>query len=192
MDDGPGSISRLLQRSCAGDAEATSALWTRVDDEVRSLAARRMNGEKARHLLQATALANEVFLRLGQGSPVAWRNRAHFFGAVGRAMRRILVEHARRANGKEQPLSADKLQRLAAADADSASPDLNLDHVLQATDALAQAHPRAHATLNLSVFAGRTIAEIASMLGVSTTTVKRDLRLARAWVTREATARSRR
>ena len=182
----PGDITVLLQRAESGDPAARDRILELVYDQLHGLAAAKMARESSAHTLQATALVHEAWLRLGADAQPAWRNRAHFFGAAAEAMRRILVESARRKHalrhgGGQQRVNADDpLVALAAPDQE--------EHVLavhEALDRLAAHDARKAELVKLHYFAGLTLAEAAEVLGVSEPTAKRDWAYARAWLFRE-------
>jgi RNA polymerase sigma factor (TIGR02999 family) len=175
-------VTLILQRIEQGDPRAADELLPRVYDELRKLAAQKMAHEAAGHTLQPTALVHEAWLRLGGEAQPDWQNRAHFFGAAAEAMRRILIDHARRRQalrhgGAQERVNADEVE-LAASSAD----DEQLLAVHEALDGLAAEDPRKAALVKLRYFAGLTQEEAAQALGVSIPTVKRDWAYARAWL----------
>jgi len=151
--------------------------------ELRRVAERAMARERHGHTLQPTALVHEAYLRL-LGQRVAWRSRTHFLGVAGQAMRRILVDHARRRAAAKRPSPAGRvtLSGLAAAESNEEVDLLDLDAAL---DRLARLDPRAARVVELRGFAGCTSEEAAEALGVSAATVARDWRMARSWLRRE-------
>jgi RNA polymerase sigma factor (TIGR02999 family) len=167
-----------------GDSEAANRLLLLVYEELRRLAARKMAQEAPGQTLQATALVHEAWLRLGGECRPEWRNRAHFFAAAAEAMRRILVDNARRKmavrhGGQVERVNLDSLELAAAV------PDEQLLEVHEALERLA-AHDAIKAELvKLRFFAGLTIAEAAKGLGLSEATAKRYWTYARAWLYRE-------
>lgn len=143
-----------------------------------------MAGERGGHTLQATALVNEVYVRLVDAKAVAWHDRAHFLAVAARAMRRILVDHAR---GKQAHKRGDDLVKVTFDEAlvvsnDSADDFIALDDALQS---LAEFSPRKSRVIELRFFGGLSVEETASVLEVSADTVMRDWRLAKAWLQRE-------
>lgn len=155
-----------------------------VYDELRRLAARCMRNERAGHTLEATALVNEVYLRLVQANRVEVTSRAHFFALAAQMMRRLLVDSARargniKRGGRVCKVSLDEA---AAVVADSRIDFVALEDALQKLEAL---HPRKVQVVELRYFGGLSLEESAAALGVSTDTVKRDWRFARAWLSRE-------
>jgi RNA polymerase sigma factor (TIGR02999 family) len=177
----------LLQRAGRGDPCAADEILPLVYDELRKLAAQKMAREGPGQTLQATALVHEAWLRLGGDQQPEWQNRAHFFAAAAEAMRRILIDHARRKQaerygGHVEHLNLDSLEL-----ADGMEED-QLLALHEALDRLA-AHDRVKAELvKLRFFAGLTIEEAAQVLGFSLPTAKRYWAYARAWLYREIRA----
>jgi RNA polymerase sigma factor (TIGR02999 family) len=179
-------MTQILQAAGRGDRRAVEDLLPLVYDELRSLAAARMRSELAGHTLQPTALVHEAWLRLGGEAQPRWQNRAHFFGAAAEAMRRILIDHARRRcalrhGGGQVRLDVDDLEL---ADVSAASDD-QLLAVHEALDRLAAEDSRKAELVKLRYFVGLTIEEAAQALGISAPTAKRDWTYARAWLFRE-------
>jgi RNA polymerase sigma-70 factor, ECF subfamily len=182
-----GEVTRILQlmEQNHGDrAAATERLFEVTYRELRRLAAAMMAKERPDHTLQATALVNEAFLRLVGDPAIAWQNRAHFFGIVASAMRRVLVEHARRRSADKRGGGWEKIVLETNLNvAGHSEPDiLDLDRVLTQ---FAEIDPRAARVVELRVFAGVTEKEIADVLGVSERTVRGDWRVAAMWLKRE-------
>ncbi|HZR23362.1 MAG TPA: ECF-type sigma factor [Vicinamibacterales bacterium] len=176
-------ITALLVRWKDGDESALDSLVPLVYAELRGLARSYLRRERRGHTLQATALVNELFIRLAKDQPQHWTDRAHFFGIAARAMRQILVAHARhhhalkRGGGAEQvPLDE---QTLPAAE----GPDLTaLDAALTA---LAACDPQQAQIVELRFFGGYTIKETAVLVRRSPATVSREWETARMWLFRE-------
>ena len=177
-------LTVMLQQIERGDAQAAARLLPLVYDELRKLAAQKMAHEHPGQTLQATALVHEAWLRLGGDQQPAWQNRAHFFGAAAEAMRRILVENARR---KKRLKHGGHLERVNADDMDipSAMPDDDLLAMDEALDRLAEVDFRAAEVVKLCFFVGLTQEQAAKELGVSISTVERTWLFARAWLFRE-------
>jgi RNA polymerase sigma factor (TIGR02999 family) len=175
-------ITRLLEAIQQGDAQASEELLSQVYRELRRLAAHKMAGEPPGHTLQATALVHEAWLRLG-GEQQCWENRAHFFAAAGEAMRRILVENARR---KSRLKRGGNLERVNLEDVDlpSPMPDEELLGLDEALSGLEKTDARAAEVVKLRFFVGLTHEQIAKELGVSVSTVERTWSWARAWLFR--------
>jgi RNA polymerase sigma factor (TIGR02999 family) len=180
----PGAITELLQRSRGGDGPAVSELVPLVYGELRRIAARSLRRERPGHTLQATALVHEAYLRLLKDEHLSFQNRAHFLGIAARAMRQILVEHARArdADKREGGRRRITLDEAVAASATREVDLLALDEALERLAALDDRHAR---IVELRFFGGLTNEEAAEALGVSVATVKRAWTAARAWLFRE-------
>ncbi len=180
----PGDVTRLLQEWSAGDPSAADRLLPVVYDELHRLASSYLRRERSGHTLQSTALVNEAWMKLADQS-APWQNRAHFLGVAAQAMRRILVDHARRrAAGKRG--GAEERVTLA----DVAAPggtDFDLVALDEALERLAALDERQARMVTMRFFAGLTVEETAEVLGVSEKTVKRDWAAAKAWLHRELT-----
>ena len=174
-------ITRLLGAVAGGDHSATDQLLPLVYSELRQLARAKMAREQPGHTLQPTALVHEAWLRLGDGA--RFENRAHFFGAAAEAMRRILIERARRKLAARHGAGAEHVD---ADDIEIAAPskDDELLAVHEALDALATHDARKAELVKLRYFAGLSIDETADVLGISAPTAKRDWTYARAWLFR--------
>ena len=174
-------VTRLLAAARGGERPALQELYALVYDELRGLAEARLRKERRGHTLQPTALVNEVYLRLDP-SKDSWENRRHFFGAASQAMRRILVDHARRRLAGKRGAG---LQRVTLADLDVASPEADVDLVAldTALEGLEREEPRLAGVVTMRVFAGMSIEQTADALELSPATVKRDWVFARAWLT---------
>jgi len=178
------NVTQLLDAAAAGDPRAAADLLPLVYDELRKLASARMVGEKPGHTLQATALVHEAYVRLVGGTPDRpWNGRGHFFAAAAEAMRRLLVEQARRRGRLKRGGDlhrVDLAYRELAADA----PELDLLALDDALGLFAADHPEKADLVKLRFFAGMTLAEAATALGVSPSTADRHWRYARAWLAR--------
>ena len=179
----PKDITATLAELSAGDPRAVERLLPAVYDEMRRLAAGYLKNERKGHTLQPTALAHEAFLRMVVQTDVTWQNRAHFLGVAAQAMRRILVDHARR----RKALRHGGGQTIIGLDAalEVGREDVGFDDLDRALDALAQKSERQAKVVELRYFGGLTIEETAEVLGTSPMTVKRDWTMARAWLFRE-------
>ena len=180
-------VTRLLDAAAAGDRKAAADLLPLVYDELRKLAVARMAAEPPDQTLQPTALVHEAYLRLiGQADQPRWANRGHFFAAAAEAMRRILVDKARRkqrlrhgGDRQQHPLEDNEPAIAAPVDA------LDLLALSEALDGLEAASPRRAQLVKLRYFAGFTLPEAAQMLGVSQSTAEADWTYAKAWLKRE-------
>jgi RNA polymerase sigma factor (TIGR02999 family) len=178
-------VSTLLRAWSDGDRNALERLTPIVYDELHRLARRYMKRERPGASLQTTALVNEAYMRLVDYERMNWQDRAHFFAVSAQLMRRILVEHARRRNlkrgGGVQHVSLEE----AAVVGGARSADLvALD---DAMNALARFDPRKVRVVEMRFFGGLSLEETAEVLKVSSVTVRRDLRTAKAWLYRELT-----
>jgi RNA polymerase sigma factor (TIGR02999 family) len=177
-------VTSILEAIQRGDSKAADALLPLVYDELRRLAAQRMAHEAPGQTLQATALVHEAWLRLGGDDQPSWQNRAHFFAAAAEAMRRILIDNARRKNylchgGGAERVNLDGLDLAASVD------DEQLLSLNEALDHLAAHDATKAQVVKLRFFAGLTNEQVARVLGVSEPTVKRHWTYARAWLFRE-------
>ncbi|HEX7047684.1 MAG TPA: sigma-70 family RNA polymerase sigma factor [Gammaproteobacteria bacterium] len=173
-------VTLLLERVNQGEARAYDALIGRVYEELRRMAANRMRMEAAGHTLQPTALVNEACLRL-IGSGTDWQNRRHFFGAAAEAMRRVLVDHARRRDAAKRGGGLRRVT-LTNLDIEGAGTDVDLLALEDALTKLEGESQRLARLVELRFFAGLSIEEAAAALEVSPATVKRDWSFARAWL----------
>lgn len=171
----------LLTAVEAGDPTAADKLLGLVYDELRKLAASKMAQERAGQTLQPTALVHEAWLRLVGATPPSFANRAHFFSAAAEAMRRILIDRARR---KLTVRHGGGCERVDLDGVDLAAPDADrqLIAVHDALEKLALQHPLQAELVKLRYFAGMTNEEIAKVLGISVSTVKNYWTFARAWI----------
>jgi RNA polymerase sigma factor (TIGR02999 family) len=180
-------ISVLLRAWSDGDQDALQALTPIVYEELHRLARHYMRRERAGHSLQATALVNEAYMRLADYTRMQWRDRAHFFAVSAQVMRRILVDHARRHNVKRgggvRHVSLEDV--VVVAPGEDAETDLvALDEALRG---LTRIDPRKAQIVEMRFFGGLTVEEIGEVLRVSTGTIKRDWRAAKAWLYQELT-----
>ena len=179
----PPPVTALLQAWSAGDSSALDRLVPLVHGELRRLARRYMRRERAGHTLQTTALINEAYIRLVGAQGVNWQNRAQFFAISARVMRRVLVDFARergyrKRGGGERRVPLDEALLVVG------TPDENLLAIHDALTALADVDERKSRAIELRFFGGLSIEEAGLVLGVSPETVKRDCRLAKAWLLR--------
>lgn len=178
-------VTQILSQIEAGDPAAAEQLLPLVYAELRRLAAAKLSHEKAGQTLQATALVHEAYLRLVDVERVQhWDSRRHFFAAASLAMRRILVEKARR---KGRLKRGGHLHRvpLEQAELGDSGPRVDLIALHEALERFAEESPEKAEIVQLKYFAGLTHDEIADLLGVSGITVKRHWRYARAWLLRQ-------
>lgn len=194
MDESSSDVTLVLQAIERGDRQAAEQLLPLVYDELRRLAAERLSRESADQTLQATALVHEAYLRLvgdeqsarAQDAP-HWNSRGHFFGAAAEAMRRILIEQARR---KQSLKHGGAHQREQFAELEIAAPEPNEDLLaLEMALSKLEIEQPVHAQLiKLRYFAGLTLPQAAELLQLSTRTAERHWTYARAWLLREIRA----
>lgn len=174
-------VTLILSALERGDTSAANKLLPLVYEELRKLAGQRMAHENPGQTLQPTALVHEAFLRLVGGEPQKWESRGHFFAAAAEAMRRLLVENARRKNsdkrgGDWQRISLESAEVLLQTDSEDL---VALDEVLTR---LSTQHPIHAQVVNLRFFAGLTMSEISQVLNISLATVERYWTFARTWL----------
>lgn len=180
------SVTILFQRAQEGDPSALNEVLPLVYRELKRIASRQLANERANHTLQATALVHEAYLRLIDQHSVDWNNRLHFFSIAAEMMRRILVNHAvsRRAQKRgdgETLLSLDQAIHL------PNKQNLNLVQLDEVLKRLAELDPAQARIVELRFFAGLTNEEVAEVLGISDSTVKREWRSAKAWLAAQLT-----
>jgi RNA polymerase sigma factor (TIGR02999 family) len=178
-------LTHVLSAAEGGDLVASERLLLLVYDELRELAARKLMQEKPGQTLQATALVHEAYLRLvGPEASLRWDNRGHFFAAAAEAMRRILVDEARRKKAIKRGGLLDR-RDLGAAQVAAPAPGVDLLELDEALDRLAACDPEAAGLVKLRYFAGMTVPEAAGALGLSERTAARIWTYARAFLREE-------
>lgn len=176
-------VARLLRAWSGGDSKALDQLTPIVYDELRRLARHYLRGERQDHSLQTTALVHEAYLRLVDHTRMEWQDRAHFFAVSAQVMRRILVDHARRRNVKRgRGLRRVSLEAATLIGGDRPTDLVALDDALTS---LAERDPRKAQVVEMRFFGGLSVEESAEVLGVSSVTVMREWRTAKAWLYRE-------
>jgi RNA polymerase sigma-70 factor, ECF subfamily len=175
------TVTDLLTRLSHGDGAALAQLTPPVYEELRRLAHREMGGQRPDHTLQTTALVNEAYLRLADQTNPRWQNRAHFFAVAARAMRQILVSHARSQQAEKRGAGALKVELDEAA---LVSPEESREIIdlHEALERLAILDARKAQVVELKYFGGLNYDEVAEVLNVSRITVRRDWDFARAWL----------
>jgi RNA polymerase sigma factor (TIGR02999 family) len=176
------TVTQPLKAWSAGNREALEALTPKVYLELRRMAAGYMRRERVGNTLQATALVNEVFLRLVDVNEVSWQDRAHFFAVSANMMRRILVDRARARGTAKRGSDALRLNLDDVPELGSGSRDGELQAIDEALDALAQLDPRKAKVTVLRFFGGLSVDETAEVLKISPQSVMRDWKMARAWL----------
>lgn len=181
----PNQVTQILGEMVAGDDSAASRLLPLVYEELRAVAGNLMSAERANHTLQPTALVHEAYIRLAGAGATEWKGRAHFMAVAARAMRRLLINHARdrraakRGGGDWSQVTLDEAVALA---------EERVVDVLvleEALERLAELSERQAKLVELRFFGGLTLEESAEILGVGLTTVKGEWRIARAWLAQE-------
>ncbi len=181
------NVTQLLERATQGDSDARGELLRATYDQLRTLAVARMRDERPDHTLTATALVHEVSLQLLAKSDLSAQNRGQFLALAAKAMRNLLVDHAR-ARGRQK--RGGGRQKLALDEALVACQEENQD-LLELDEALrrfSQLDTRKSQVVELRYFGGLSIEQTAEVLGISPATVKRDWKVARAWLLRELQA----
>lgn len=181
MNSSPAEVTTLLNRLAEGDQAAAAKLVPLVYNELRRIAKSRLRHERPDHTLQATALVNEAYLKLAAQREMKWQNRAQFFGVASQAMRRILVDYARgqqrlRRGGKQKKVGFDEVVLVCS---DRTAEVLAVNESL---DKLEKLDPRQARMVELRYFGGLAIEEIAEVVAVSSKTVTRELKVAKAWL----------
>ena len=179
-----GEVTRLLAAVRAGDDTAVDRLFPLVHDELRAIAARLLRREAPGHTLEPTELVHEAYLRLAGAGPGDAANRPHFLGIAARAMRHLLVDHARRRKAAKRGGGLIPLR----VTSEQIGVDLGSDDLLaldEALDRLGELEPRLRQVVECRFFGGLTEDETAATLGVTSRTVQRDWAKARAWLYKE-------
>jgi RNA polymerase sigma factor (TIGR02999 family) len=183
-------ITQLLRNWSQGDETALERLLPLVYDELHGQAARLMRLQAPGHTLQTTALVHEAYLRLVDQESVPSESRSHFFGVAAKAMRCILVDHARAQRAAKRGGAAARLPLEHAGEIAGPAPGVDVLALDEALSRLAELDPRKSRLVELRYFAGLSVEEVAAALGLSLATVKREWALARAWLKRELTSAS--
>jgi RNA polymerase sigma-70 factor (ECF subfamily) len=175
-------LTLLLQQWSSGDSAALDRLMPLIYSELKSLAGRALSGERSNHTLQTTALVNEAYLRIAGQKRTEWVNREHFVAIAAQAMRRVLVDHARRRQATKRPTSSESIS-IDEIDLPGAE---NVDIVMLdfALEQLAKIKPRQAQVVELRFFGGLSLEETAATLDVTSSTITRDWRMAQAWLKR--------
>ncbi len=179
----PDDVTTLLLEWGDGNRSALDRLMPVVYGELRRVARRYLRRERQNHTLQPTVLVHEAYLRLMDQRRARWQNRAQFFGIAAQLMRRVLVDHARRHTAAKR--GAGRTQQLDSSIAVTSARDVTVLALDEALTRLAALDPLQARVIELRCFGGLTIEEAATALDVSVDTVKREWRLAKAWLYRE-------
>jgi len=176
-----------------GDGAAAGALLPLVYEQLHRIATAQMRGERADHTLQPTAIVHEAYLRLVQGRAVRWESRAHFLAVAAEAIRRVLIDHARRTGAQKRGGDRHRvtLDEREAARGGSSAMELDLLDLNDALERLANVNPRQSRIVELRFFGGMTNEEVSHVLGLSRATISEDWAFARAWLAKELQSGSR-
>lgn len=178
------NVTQLLRAWNKGDQKAKDELFALIYKELRRTAAAYMRNERPNHTLQPTALVNEAYLKLLGESGTSWESRGHFYGVAARAMRQVLVDYAR-ARGAEKRGAGKVMLPLDEALAWAEERDIDLIALDEALQRLEKDDLRRSMIIDVHFFGGLTIEQTAEVMGISDATVKRELRLGKAWLRRE-------
>jgi RNA polymerase sigma-70 factor (ECF subfamily) len=191
MAEAGGEVTRLLAQLSAGQKDVAEQLVPLIYEELRRIAGAQMGRERPGHTLQATAVVHEAYLRLAGEQQVPWQNRAHFFAIAATTMRRVLLDYARHRHARKRGGANSKKVEL---DSELLIGDDRLEEVVAVDEVLgrlAELDPEQARIVELRFFAGLSVEETAEVMGISSSTVKREWRLAKAWLDRElATAKT--
>ena len=185
MQRGPSNqVTELLVRWRSGDKAALDRLMPLVYTELRRIAVRYLQGERSDHTLQSTALVHEAYVRMTEQNLPEWQNRAHFFAVAAQIMRQILVDYARSHRASKR---GGDVYKLALEEAEEQPRVIDVDIVAldDALKSLAEMDEQQSRVVELKFFGGLSIEDTAEVLGISSSTVKRDWITARAWLYRE-------
>ena len=175
------SLTSLINRARGGDEGAADALYEQIQSELHRVASAQMGKERAGHTLQATALVHEAYIRLSGSETMIFEDRAHFMRTMARAMRRLLVDHARK-RGRQKRGGHAKADRRVPLDEIVETCSVDLISLNDALEVLAKLSPRQALLVELRFFGGMTAQEAADLLGISKRTADGDWGMARAWL----------
>jgi RNA polymerase sigma factor (TIGR02999 family) len=178
-------VTRLLKAWAGGDVAALDQLTPKVYGELHRMAGKYMRNERAGNTLQATALVNEVYLRLVDAAKVNWQDRAHFFAVSATMMRRILVDRARARGSAKRGGPLPKVNLDDAPEVASGKRDREIVAIDEALEELGKLDARKARVVELRFFGGLSVEETAAVLKISEQSVLRDWKLAKAWLMRE-------
>ena len=176
-------LTELLGRMSAGDRNAEAELYRQLHEDLQRRARSLLGGANAMHSLRTAGLVSEAYMRIAKLDGIAWESRQHFLAVACKAMRSVLVDHARRKAAKKRQADEgnDALDQIAASYEERALNIIDLDLALETFAAL---DPQAARIVELRFFAGLTVPEVAAILGIGTATVVRDWNYARSWLYR--------
>ena len=180
----PGMVTKILQEVSQGNRTRINQLVPLVYDELYGMAQNQLYGERAAHTLNATALAHEAYLKMVDADQISWQDRCHFYALAAQSMRRILIDYARSRNAQKR--SGEKITLTLVED--EISKEMPAEEILELHEALkklSRLNERQGMVIEYWFFGGLTHQEIARVLNISVPSVRRDWRLARAWLSRE-------
>lgn len=179
-----GDATQILERLADGDSGAADELLPVVYDELRRIAAAAMRRERSDHTLQPTAIVHEAYMRIVGGQPVRWQGRAHFMSVAAGAIRRVLIDHARRTHRAKR--GGDR-QRVPLDDRSvgTSTPVVDLIDLHEALERLEAMNPRQSRVVELRFFGGLTNDDVAEVMGLARSTVSDEIAFARAWLAKE-------
>lgn len=178
-------LTSILLQTTAGSPQAADQLFTLLYDELRERATALLRHERPGHTLRSTDLVHEAYLRLADQSVCQWQDRAHFLAVASRAMRRILVDHARRRGSQKRGAGAEMLSLDEGLEVGTDKSDRMLSSLEDALGKLTERHPEAARVVEMRFFGGLTFEECGCVLGVSARTVSRHWEFAQTWLFRE-------
>ncbi|MEP6716337.1 MAG: sigma-70 family RNA polymerase sigma factor [Terriglobia bacterium] len=185
MPETGGDVTQLLGQLRAGNHEVANQLIPLIYDQLRRIAGAQMGRERPGHTLQATAVVHEAYMRLAGEQDVPWQNRAHFFAIAAKTMRRVLLDYARQRHAEKRGGEGAHKVEL---DAEILVGDDRIEDVVAIDEVLgrlSEMDPQQGQIVELRFFAGLDVDETAEVLGISASTVKREWRMAKAWLQRE-------
>jgi RNA polymerase sigma factor (TIGR02999 family) len=187
---GATEVTRILGKIRAGDKAAAASLLPLVYDELRAIAGRQIRRERPGHTLQPTALVHEAWLQFQRGASLDVRDRAHFLTIAGRAMRRLLIDHARARKSAKRGGGWDRVTLDERSDSSAAARTVDVDLIAlhDALERLEQLDERMARVVELRFFGGLTVKEASEVLGIAAVTVEKDWTKAKAWLRRELTS----
>jgi RNA polymerase sigma-70 factor, ECF subfamily len=191
LNSEPGEITQLLAEMKLGNRDAETRLFSLIYGELRRIARNYMHNERADHSLQPTALVHEAYLRLCKMHSVDWQNRSHFLAVSAHTMRRILVDHARAKHAEKRGLEWNQVSLEVGELSAAAESTLNIVELDEALGRLEAFDQRQAKVVEMRFFGGLSEGEIGAELGISERTVKRDWRIAKAWLYHELLQSSR-
>jgi RNA polymerase sigma factor (TIGR02999 family) len=186
LPEKPTDVTRLLNSAQAGDPDAMGEALRQMYSALHRLAGAQLRQNSSERTLSATALVNEVYLKVFASSHVPkLESRGHLLGVAARAMREVLIDAARRRRAAKRPQYADRVELSDCTGSLTNAPEVDYELLIECMKALEQIDPRQASIVSMRFFAGLNIEQTASALGVSPATVKRESRLAKAWLQRE-------